>query len=427
MTRRAAARPIPSSRGQTARGGTVRGGTSLAAPGLSAALLVMVALLTVALFTGRIPIVSSGIPFGPGTDPGVAAPGDAGDPGDDPERTAAPSNVVVVRPDPRAEVPGSIVFAKQGNIWVQTGDEARQVTDGGRDSMPSWSPDGQWIYFIETVPDRGLFPSGGAARHYTLAYPIVTRVRPDGSGREVVLSGLYNSGPNNAWKWFFWLRQPVISPDGKTMAVLSDAPQPGRMDVVLQFYDLETGKLTRLNVPEEPPLGHQDAAWRPDGKLLAFVRNGRDGARGIPRIYLYNPVSKRTVPLTGGGYSSPAWSPDGKFLAATRTTNLGTDVVILNGSTGAEVMRLTTDGRSWGPAWSPKGDAIAFLHLSFQIVDLRLVQLEGRGPSFRAGDVLDLTEYSGLDGASKPGWFVPGARLTAPSAAPSAEASAGNG
>ena len=316
MTRRAAAQPAPRRRDDT-----VSAGPSLVAPGLSAALLVVVALVTVALFTGRIPIVSSGIAIGPGNDPPVAAPGDAGDPGDDPERTAAPSNVVVVPPDPRAEVPGSIVYAKQGNIWVQTGDEARQVTDTGRDSMPAWSPDGKWIYFIETVPDRGLFPSGGAARHYTLAYPVVTRVRPDGSDREEVLSGLYNSGPNNSWKWFYWLRQPIISPDGKTMAVLSDAPQPSRMDVVLQFYDFATKQLTRLNIPEEPPLGHQDAAWRPDGKLLAFVRNGRDGARGIPRIFLYNPASKRTVPLTAGGYSSPAWSPDGKFLAAWAPTS----------------------------------------------------------------------------------------------------------
>jgi dipeptidyl aminopeptidase/acylaminoacyl peptidase len=191
------------------------------------------------------------------------------------------------------------------------------------------------------------------------------------------------------------------------------------MDVVLQFYDVATKQLTRLNIPEEPPLGHQDAAWRPDGKLLAFVRNGRDGVRGVPRIYLYNPASKRTVPLTGAGYTSPTWSPDGKYIAATRTTNIGTDVVILNGSTGAELLRLTTDGRSWGPTWSPKGDAIAFLHLSFQIVDLRLITLEGKAPSFRPGDVLDLTEYSGLDGASKPGWFIPGARVTAPTPAPS--------
>ena len=49
-----------------------------------------------------------------------------------------------------------------------------------------------------------------------------------------------------------------------------------------------------------------------------------------------------------------------------------------------------------------------------------MVRLEGKAPSFRAGDMLDLTEYSGLDGASKPGWFVPGARVSAPTPAPTA-------
>jgi dipeptidyl aminopeptidase/acylaminoacyl peptidase len=416
VTRRVAAAP-PSSRRQE----VTAPAPGLVGPSLAAVVLVVVAMVTLGLFTGRIPILPT--PGGPGDQPnGVpqsAGPGDPGDPGDDPDATVAPSNVIVVPSiDPRTEVPGSIVYAKQGNIWVQTGTNARQITDTGRDSMPSWAPDGSWIYFVETIEDRGLFPSGGAARHYTLTYPVITRVKPDGTGREAILSGVYHSGPNNSWKWFYWLRQPVVSPDGKTLAVLSDAPQPSRMDVVVQFYDLATKQLTRPNIPEEPPLGHQDAAWRPDGKLLAFVRNGRDGVRGRPRIFLYNPASKRTVPLTAAGYTSPSWSPDGKYIAATRTTTLGTDVVILNGSTGAEVLRLTTDGRSWGPTWSPNGDAIAFLHLSFQIVDLRMVKLEGKAPAFRRGELLDLTENSGLDGASKPGWFVARPRVSPASPAP---------
>ena len=424
MTRRAA--PAQSARPATRRPApTPAPSGSLMVPSVAAVFLAIVAIVTVGLFTGRLPTIPTGIPIGPAGSPQTAAPGDAGDPEDDPDATAAPSNVVVVPSiDPRQELSGTIVYAKAGNLWIQAGAEARQLTDTGRDSMPSWSADGKWIYFVETKPDRGLFPATGAARHYTINIPIVTRVRPDGSGREAVIDGTYRSGPNNSWKWFTWLRQPVVSPDGKTVAVFSDAPQPNRQDVVLQFYDLASGKLSRLNIPEDPPLGHQDAAWRPDGKLLAFVMNSRDGARGTPRIYLYNPTSKRTVPLTASGYTSPAWSPDGKYLAATRTTPLGTDIVILNGSTGAEVTRLTTDGRSWAPTWSAKGDAIAFLHISFQIVDLRVVKLTGKAPNFKPGETLDLTENTGLDGESKPSWYVPGAKVTAPSPEPSASPSA---
>ena len=55
-------------------------------------------------------------------------------------------------------MPGSILYAKQGNLWLQSGTTATQITNTGRDSQPSWSPDGKWIYFIETVPGEGLFP-----------------------------------------------------------------------------------------------------------------------------------------------------------------------------------------------------------------------------------------------------------------------------
>ena len=74
---------------------------------------------------------------------------------------------------------------------------------------------------------------------------------------------------------------------------------------------------------------------------------------------------------------SPSYSPDGKYIAATRTTNLGTDVVILDASNGRELLRITNDGSSFSPSWSPAGDGIAYLHLDGQTVDLKLAQLEG--------------------------------------------------
>ena len=64
----------------------------------------------------------------------------------------------------------------------------------------------------------------------------------------------------------------------------------------------------------------------------------------------------------------------------TRTTAFGTDVAIVNARTGAELLRLTNDGESWAPAWSPGGDQIAYLHVSGQVVDLRMAQLEGWRP-----------------------------------------------
>ncbi len=375
---------------------------------LSALGLVVVAVLTISLFTGQLPSF-----------PSVAG----GNGGDVAARTPAPSNVVVV--DPRTSVPGSIVYAKAGNIWIQSGATATQITNTGNDSMPAWSPDGQWIYFIETRTDRGFFPAQGRPVYYDLSYPLLTRVRSDGTGRQTLLSGEYTTN-NGRYKWFFWLRQPVVSPDGSTIALVSDAPDPTRSDVVLQLYNIASKKLTVVQVPENPPLGHQDPAWRPGSvRQILYVLNGHDGGRGTPSIWRYDLKTQRTSALTGPGYLSPAWSPDGRYVAATKTTSFGTDIVILDAKTGNELLRVTNDERSWAPVWSPIGDSIAFFHLEGGVVDLRLARLSGTGPNWTVKDVLDLTDYSGLDGASHPSWYIPPAEMPAPTATPAASPGGG--
>ena len=250
-------------------------------------------------------------------------------------------------------------------------------------------------------------------RDYTLTTPSVMRVKADGSGKaETVVSGKVSA---NGRTWQAWIRQPVLSPDGRTLAMVSDRPDPANDDVVLQFYDLTTRKSRVPPLAETAPLGHQDPVWRPDGKELLYVRNGRDGAEG----------RAEHLSLDGGDIEGDAgdrprlprtnYSPDGKYIAATKTSSFGNDVVILDASNGREILRVTTDGASWGPTWSPIGDAIAFLHISGQIVDLKQARLDGAAPNWTVKDITPLTEVSGLDGESRPDWFVPADQLPAPS------------
>jgi hypothetical protein len=364
--------------------------------------LAILATLSLGLFTGQLPLVSGAV-NGPGShDQPIGA---------DPNRTPTPSNVVLVAPS--TNVPGSFVFAKKGNIWLETAGAAKQITSGGDASMPSWSPDGQWIYYIQTLTGRGYFPNTGTNPvYYNMTYPVLWRVHPDGSAPHRLTDGVYHPGPRGSWTWFYWLRQPVPSPNGHTIALVSDAPDPASSDVVLQFYDTKTGKLTKPPLPEDAPLGHQDPAWSLDGKTVAYVFDSRDGTRGTPELYLYTPATGHNAELTGPGYLSPSFSPDGKYLAATKTSAFGTDIVILDAHTGAEVLTVTVDGQSWDPVWSPAGDAIAFLHLSYQTVDLRVIPLVGTGPRWTLGQAIDLTRYSGLDGASRPGWYISPAELS---------------
>jgi Tol biopolymer transport system component len=376
------------------------------APALAALALVIIGVITLNLMNGQLPF-RTGSPI---------VGGDNG-----PTVTPAPSNQVITPPD--LTFPGTIAYAKAGNIWVQTATGARQITDSGRDSMPSFAPDGSWIYFIRVTESRGKFPIGGgqqARAWYDLSTPSLMRVKPDGSGATRLLNGRFNSGNST---WFFWLKQPAASPDGKTVTVISDGPNPLQSNVVVQSFNLSTKQLRSLQLPQSGSLGHQDPAWRADGKYLLFVRNGRELNRGAPQIYRYDPATKRSRAMTGPGYLAPAYSPTGAYIAATQSDPFGTDVAILD-SSGKEILRVTNDALSFSPVWSPAGDAVAYLHLSGTIVDLKLARLDTTAGRLAVSETIDLTKVSGLDGASRPSWYVPASELPPPrSAAPTPAAS----
>lgn len=242
------------------------------------------------------------------------------------------------------------------------------------------------------------------------------RVPVAGGDAVKVLDGLID--PSGPQRWSGFIREPAISPDGKTVAFATDLPDPSRSDVVIKLLSLATGKVTSLGLTEVPPLGHQDPAWRPDGQMLLYVFNNRDGSKGAPVIMSYSLATKKTRAVTGPGYIHPSWSPDGKYIAATRTSAFGTDVVILSAATGAEVAQLSDDGSSWAPAWSPAGNQVAFLHVDGQVVDLRMVQLTGPAGMWTVSPAINLTSAAGLDSISRPDWSVPADQMPPPTAAP---------
>jgi Tol biopolymer transport system component len=358
--------------------------------------LLVVGVLTINLMNGQLPFKS-----------GSGGGGGGGDGG--PERTAAPSNVVIVEPE--VTFPGTIVYAKAGNVWLQSGTDAHQLTDSGRDSMPSFSPDGKDVYFIRTTPGKAKHTEGGRYTWFDMQTPTIMKVAADGSGEPTpIVDGRFKSGRDT---WFFFMRQPVLNADGKTIAVASDGPDPREGDVTIQFYDMAAKKFSKVKLSQNG-LGYQDPAWAPGRGYLAFVKNVRDGARGAPQILKYNPTNKKVLTVTGPGYLAPAWSPDGKYLAATKSDSFGTDVVILDSVSGNELLRLTNDHHSFSPVWSPAGDAVAFLRLDGSITDLFMVKLDGPVGQWTKGEETQLTEVSGLDAESRPGWFVPASELPSP-------------
>ena len=385
----------------------------LLAPAIALVGLAVAAVLTFGLFTGHIPLV--------GGSRGGGAGGGGGTVARPPGATPQP-NVVVTNKG--VEFPGTLVYVKDGNIWVQHGTDTAAITKTGADSSPAWSADGAWIYYVTHVQQRGLFENAGRPAYYMLDYPVVMRIKPDGTGAQKILSGLVSYGGGRQWQAF--ILDPVPAPDGNTLALVSDLPDPSKSDVVLQTYDLTTKKLTPVPVPENAPLGHQDPAWSPDGKTLLYVLNARDGSRGAPSIWRWLAAKARFGAVTGPGYADPAWSPEGRYIAATLTDSSGTNVVILDAKTGTEITRVTSDDHSWAATWSPRGDQLVYMHIEGLAVDLRIVSLSGAGATLKAGDNQPVTDFAGLDGASRATWYVPPSELPVPAgSAPAAPSGSG--
>ncbi len=350
--------------------------------------------------------------------------------GDVPNRTPDPVTPFQPAAISVPQVAGSILFVKAGRIWSVSGaDVLTPLGASATEQSPIWSPDGKTIYFLDIhskkadVPCSMVAASGcsGANAAYTLEYPVLSRMPAGGGAARGIASGLY-SWASGAYSYFWGLWQPALSPDGRTFALISDAPNPFALDYGVQLMPAAAGALKRLPLPEDYGLGQNDPAWSPDGHTLAFTYNHRDGALGAPRIGLYDTKTGAVRFLTDFGYAQPAYSPGGTWVAAVRTSAKGRDIAILDAHTGAETLRITNDGHSFAPAWSPAGDQVAFLHVNGLSIDLWVATLSGSGRTVSVTRVDPLTSQSALDGASRPAWFIPSSELPPPSPPPSAPA-----
>jgi len=389
-------------------------GLGFVGPIAALVVLVVMALLTIALLGGPVPTL--------GIDRGKAVAGDV------PNRTPDPVKVFTPADPKPPEIAGSILFAKAGNLWTVGGaDVLTQLTRDGSAQYPSWSRDGSTIYDVRVLTRPGnvpcsLIPASGCGNpdvKFELHYPVIERLSASGANPVTIRSGLYswNGGRNT---YFSGLWQPAISPNGKTIALITDAPDPLAHDYQLAFVPTAGGRLNRPPLADDQGLGHNDPAWSPDGSVVAYTYDHRDGTSAAPRIALYDVKTRSSRFLTKPGYAEPSFSPDGRWLVAVAAGAKGEDVVILDASSGAELLRLTNDGHSFEPVWSPAGDQVAFLRAHGLSIDLWVDTLTGSGHAFSVTADVPFTSQSALDGTSKPSWFIPTSELPTPSANPSA-------
>lgn len=141
---------------------------------------------------------------------------------------------------------------------------------------------------------------------------------------------------------------PTWSPDGKSLAYVSDAGGVPHV-YVMALKDRRPRRLVydgsiREGVSPE---------WGPDGRI-AFC--GRSGARY--RVYAVDPSKSPAVPAAvspddGTDYEDPSWAPDGRHLVCTRTAGHRRSLVVLDTlGDPPRAIRMPVDGDWYLPSWS---------------------------------------------------------------------------
>lgn len=173
-------------------------------------------------------------------------------------------------------------------------------------------------------------------------------MRADGSGQKRLTEN--EAGDGSSPRQVFFQVEPAWSPDGSRIAFASR--RDGQSHIYVMRADGSgTAQLTSGQHEDSNP------SWSPDGKHIAF---GRDG-----KLFTMAPSGssvRQVITAPGGEESDGAWAPDGRWLAY---------VYRAPGFTFREIWRVRPDGTdrqrvtrlnmgSYGPAWSPDGDRIAF-------------------------------------------------------------------
>ena len=309
-------------------------------------------------------------------------------PDDDPAATEPPATpepqedpgpaVIQAPPGQSADINGSILFTRGGDIWSASGTQLERLTStppDKEDSSPAWTPDGKHIYFIRTSrKETDKTRPGGK---YTLTPTDLMRMSADGSDRKTIYKSLIQ---DSRGFWFTHVLQPSASSNGTNVAVVSDGPD-GSGPVVLHVVNSKTKRLRKAQVRSDGDLGHNDPAFSPDGTRIAYTHNSNRGTTGAPRIGVYTCQSRSNCSsgkskLLKPGFANPSWSPDSRFLAVEATTGTGRDIAIVGVRNGDVKVALTDNGDSFAPVFSPDGNQVAYLRRDGTEIDLRVMTLE---------------------------------------------------
>ncbi|MFB6285161.1 MAG: hypothetical protein ABEK03_01090 [Candidatus Bipolaricaulia bacterium] len=236
---------------------------------------------------------------------------------------------------------------------------SQRLTDTGFNTdKATWGPNGKWIYYSHSDPDR----AGG-----------IRRVHPDGTGDEALVSGS--------------IGDIAVSPSGKSIVYAKlDVHHKFYMRYDLYRYDLATGKEMRLTHGERA----FQIAMGPEGEELIYARyNWGQSAPSLHRLDLNSGETQEIRTFDNGTIvEGLALSPNGKTLALSIWKRGGYSDVYTMPASGGELTALTQDkATDYGVTWASEGDYVLFSSDRTGVYNLHAIRLAD-GTLFRASNVL---------------------------------------
>jgi Tol biopolymer transport system component len=273
-------------------------------------------------------------------------------------------NIPVVLPTPERDVlPGEIAYmakAEAGHYWDiyvmrADGQESVRLTqDMSDNSLPVWSPNGQFLAFVS---DRD-----GNREIY--------RMNADGTNP-------VNLTQDPAEDW-----TPTWSPDGTQLAFASFR------DGNWEIYTMNADGTSQTRITDNGTADYSPV-WSPKGDSIAFVSD----RAGQLDIYLMAPDGSDVRALTTDPASdqSPAWSHDGTQILWESYRNGNMEIFAMDAA-GGQPRNLTQDAYAddHGGTWSPSGRRIAFFSNRNGGWDIYTLDLQ-------TGERVNLTASQGIE------------------------------
>lgn len=283
----------------------------------------------------------------------------------------------------------------------------------------AWSPDGEWLYYLNRASDTGVdevfrVPAGGGTGEQITSGMPDHPLQPD---RPDPKSNLTLS-PDGETLYFTAARyfsayhniysvpaeggdverltfnnavietDPRPSPDGETLAYFAHQSEGTQ----IHFLDLDGERRWPRTLDSDVP-GERRPLWSPDGDRLLYQKDGvlwvHDVATGTSSELIERDYR--------GGNGSPVWSPDGSRVAIVRDRSGFNQVGVVDVATGA-VTAVTMAPRIHGDvSWSPDGTTLVFTRKTEDALSSQVAVTAADG----SGEVRELTSGPGMRGSPR--------------------------